>query len=191
MGRPKLTLPWGETTVIGRVVSVLAQAGVADLRVVTGGAVTQVEKALQSLRLPQGVALQAIHNPAYLQGEMLSSCQAGLASLQRRCEAALVVLGDQPQIEVGVVQAVMQAYRTSGAALVVPSYQMRRGHPWFLDRQLWPAVLALQAPQTLRDFLHTHADRIQYVAVESASILQDLDTPEDYRRYGPPVRDPK
>ena len=34
MGRPKMTLPWGETTVIGQVVQVLDQAGVDEIVVV-------------------------------------------------------------------------------------------------------------------------------------------------------------
>jgi len=38
MGRPKMILPWGDTTVIRQVVSVLLTAKVDDIVVVTGGA---------------------------------------------------------------------------------------------------------------------------------------------------------
>jgi molybdenum cofactor cytidylyltransferase len=65
----------------------------------------------------------------------------------------------------------------------VPSYQLHRGHPWLVSRALWPAVFALHSPETLRDFLKQHAAQITYLPVESASILQDLDTPEDYDHY--------
>jgi CTP:molybdopterin cytidylyltransferase MocA len=37
MGQPKLILPWGDTTIIGRVVSVLATAQIDEIVVVTGG----------------------------------------------------------------------------------------------------------------------------------------------------------
>ncbi len=38
MGRPKLSLPWGNTTVLGRVVATFSEAGIKDIIVVTGGA---------------------------------------------------------------------------------------------------------------------------------------------------------
>ena len=51
-----------------------------------------------------------------------------------------------------------------------------------LARALWPALLALRPPATLRDFLHTHADAIAYLEVDTPAVLQDLDTPADYER---------
>jgi molybdenum cofactor cytidylyltransferase len=62
---------------------------------------------------------------------------------------------------------------------------MRRGHPWLVDRALWPELLALQSPYTLRDFLTAHAGEIRYLDVDTDSILQDLDTPEDYTQQKP------
>jgi molybdenum cofactor cytidylyltransferase len=49
MGMPKMTLPWGETTVISQVVSILAQSGIEQIVVVTGGASQDVEAALCGL----------------------------------------------------------------------------------------------------------------------------------------------
>lgn len=179
MGAPKMTLPWGNTSVIGRVVEVLALAGVEDLVVVTGGTHLQVEGALQ------GTLARCIFNPRFMEDEMVLSLQAGLTSLHAGDDAALVALGDQPQIETGVVQAVIAAYHLNHAPLVAPSFQMRRGHPWLIARPLWPAILALHPGETLRDFLNAHVDRIEYLAVDTPSILRDLDTPEDYRRDRP------
>jgi len=49
-----------------------------------------------------------------------------------------------------------------------------------VDRNLWPEIINLQPPQTLRDFLARHASDIQYVQMESETILADMDTPEQY-----------
>lgn len=179
MGRPKLVLPWGTTTVIGRVASVLLEAGASPVVVVTGGAHTLVEQALE------GLPARTAFNPCHAEDQMILSLKIGLAELPMTIEAVLVALGDQPQIEPAVVEAVMTEYRASRAAIVVPSYQMRRGHPWLLDRQLWPTLLALAPPATLRDFLQAQAGLIRYLPVESASILKDLDTPEDYASQAP------
>ncbi len=183
MGRPKLVLPWGKTTVIGQVNGVLLEAGLDPVIIVTGGAHSQIAEALR------GQPTRLVFNPRYAEDVMALSLQAGLAELSTNwpnsIQAALVALGDQPQIETPVVQAVITEYRASGAALVLPSYQMRRGHPWIVQRSLWSEIMALTPPQTLRDFISANAQDIHYLAVDRASILRDLDTPEDYEQQAP------
>jgi molybdenum cofactor cytidylyltransferase len=76
----------------------------------------------------------------------------------------------------------------------MPSYQMRRGHPWVLPRRFWSDVRLMKPPQTMRDFHNSHARDIEYVVVETDSILQDLDTPEQYQAMGArvfPTQTPK
>jgi molybdenum cofactor cytidylyltransferase len=179
MGQPKMVLPWGETTVIGRVVQVLSLGGVDEVVVVTGGAREQVEAALQ------GFSVRCVFNPRYTQDAMLLSLRTGLSALPKECQAAVVSLGDQPQIEVGVVRSLLEKYRQSGAALVIPSYKMRRGHPWILAQELWDAVYALSPGATMRQLIETHAGQIAYLELDHPSILRDLDTPEDYRQQRP------
>lgn len=179
MGFPKLTLPWGDRTVIGQVVSSLAAAGVEDIVVVTGSFRSEVEAALA------GLPARPVFNPRHAEDQMLLSLQTGLHSLGGQVEASFVALGDQPQVEAPILRELLEAYLASKPALVVPSFEMRRGHPWILDRSLWPEVLSLDPPFTLRDLLNRFSDRIQYLVVDSDSILQDLDTPHDYRRLRP------
>jgi molybdenum cofactor cytidylyltransferase len=173
MGRFKLTLPWDGTTVIGRVVQILVEAGLEDIVVVTGHRAGDVTKALT------GVAVREAYNPGYGTGEMLSSIRVGLAALRGEAMAALVCLGDQPQIEVATVRAVLATGREDGwRRLVVPSYGLRAGHPILLPRGIWPRVLA--ATGTLRDVLKAQHEEIRYVAVGTPTVLADLDTPQDY-----------
>lgn len=176
MGEPKLPLPFGRTTVIGQVVGVLAEAGLAEIVVVTGAAEEPVRSALA------GAPVQLVHNPQYEKSEMLTSLQTGIRALTADAKALLVTLGDQPTIEASVVRAVIDAYHSHGARLVVPSYQMRRGHPWLADRSTWADLLALDETQTMRDFLRAHEREIHYVTVDTPGVLMDMDTPEDYRR---------
>jgi len=179
MGQPKMILPWGKTTVIGQVISTLLAAQVAEVAVVTGGAHCQVEEVLQNM--PVCIAFNAEYND----GQMLTSLRTGLRCLSDEVDAALIVLGDQPQIEARTVQEVVSVYRTTRAHLVVPSYQMRRGHPWVIARSLWQELLDPAYQMTMRDFLKAHADEICYHLVDTPSILADLDTPEDYARQRP------
>jgi len=179
MGRPKLTLPWGTGgSVIAQVVARFREAGADPLLVVTGGDREAVERALQ------GAGARCLFNPDYRRGEMLSSIKVGLRHLHDT-EAALVAPADLPSLTVDTLRSLLDHRRRSGADLIVPSYQMRRGHPVLIGRALWQEVLDLPKGQTLRDFLRRRAGQIDYVVVGDAGVIQDIDTPEDYERGVP------
>ena len=182
MGKPKMLLPWGETTVLGQVICTFAKTGVSEIVIVTGGAREVVEA--DAARLAEKFPARCIQNRAYETGEMLSSLQCGLAALGPEVESALIGLGDQPQLSLDAARKVVAAFESSGARLLVPSYNLRRGHPWLVQRDLWGELLSLKGPETLRDFLNSHADEILYVETDQ-TILKDLDTPEDYQREKP------
>jgi molybdenum cofactor cytidylyltransferase len=105
--------------------------------------------------------------------------------MSERVQAALVSLGDQPQLQEASVLAIYEAYRANRSGLIVPSFQRRRGHPWLVARSYWDEILSLQPPETTRDFLNRHAGDIQYVELDTPTILADLDTPEDYQASHP------
>lgn len=179
MGQPKMLLPWGTMTVIEHVVATFLDAGVEDLVVVTGGAREQVEGLVG--RFP----VRTVHNPGFETGEMLSSVQYGLNVMKAETEAALIGLGDQPQVQGSTVRQLRQAFLERGSLLLVPSFQRRRGHPWLVARPLWQELIAMKAPESPRDFLNRHGGEIDYVDVDTSTILADLDTPEEYWKSRP------
>ena len=192
MGQPKLVMPWGATTVLGQVVSSFS-AGLSstldrridpefEILVVTGGARPLVEA--EVARLAQQYPLRMVYNPNYALGGMVSSIQAGLAALDPGVIAALIGLGDQPQVREKTVRQICAAFEQTGSPIVIPSFQNRRGHPWLAARPLRPELIALPSSTTPRQFLDAHAAQIEYVPADESS-LQDLDTPEDYNRQRP------
>lgn len=178
MGQPKLLLPWGGTTVLGQVIATLQRCGLNDILVVTGGARAQVEAAAAAS------AVRAVYNRRHAGGGMLSSIQCGLGAQLPGRRAALICLGDQPQVREETVSAITAAFEETGAPLVVPSHRKRRGHPWLAARPLWEEILALPPSATSRTFLQAHAAEVVYVPADE-SILLDLDTPEEYARQRP------
>lgn len=182
MGQPKLLLPWGKTTVLGQVVSTFAAAGLEDLVVVTGAAHEQIEGVVTELS--NNFPVRAVYNSGYAEGEMLSSIQVGLAAQNSHILAALICLGDQPQLIEETVRGICSAFIRTKAPLVIPSFQNRRGHPWLAARPLWSSLLALPASTTAREFLNTYTGQVEYV-IADRTILQDLDTPADYARLRP------
>lgn len=175
MGRNKMLLPYGTATVLETVVTeVTACPAVSDVVVVTGYEPDRITALLGPY------PVRCVFNPAYARAEMLVSLQAGVRALASDVQAALIIPGDHPRLQRDIVQQVIAA-REPGA-IVIPSYQMKRGHPILLDRMWWAELLALPETASLRDFIRAHEDHIRYVVVDTDSVLQDLDTPEEYQR---------
>lgn len=174
MGTFKLTLPWGDRTVIGQVVSTLTAAGVADIIVVTGHRASEVGLALAA------TPARCVLNASYETGGMFSSVLAGIHALPALAPAALLCLGDQPQMLPAIVADVLATgLASSFERIVVPSYNHRAGHPVLIPRAVCHA--ATGSPGPLRDLLRSHADLTDYLIVDSPSVLADLDTQDDYR----------
>jgi len=183
MGTPKMLLRWKKTTVIEHIISVFDDAGIDDILVVTGGAHEQMEEVLRQCKKRHPV--RSIYNEEYQTGEMLSSIQCGLKNMNDTVEAALIGLGDQPQVLESTVQLLKESFLHSKSLLIVPSYLMRRGHPWLVARPLWMELSLMDHTQTPRDFLNGHSEEVLYLNLETPSILADLDTLEDYRSARP------
>jgi len=179
MGSPKMLLPWGDTTIMEHVIAVFSNAGIKDILVVTGGARERVEAVI--LECEKRYPVRSVHNKEFKTGEMLSSIQCGLQDLlERGVGAAMIGLGDQPQVQENSVRLLMKAFLETKSPLVVPSFQMRRGHPWLVVSSLWNELIEMDSTQTPRNFLNAHAKDIYYVNMDTPTILSDLDTPDDY-----------
>lgn len=172
MGQQKMLMPWGESTVLEKVIQTLYDSNISDIILVTSPEISSKVK-YKDLKI-------VVNNDS----EMLRSVQLGLEAQKASAEGTLICLGDQPQIEEGSVRSVCEAFQKSLSKLVVPSYQMRRGHPWLVEKSLWNEILAMQVG-TMREFLNRHVNEIKYVNLSTPTILQDLDTPEDYLKYKP------
>lgn len=187
MGEPKQLLPWEAGTVIEAAVRHLHIGGANPIFCVVGHQSEQVQDALHHVPSPEAPA-HVIINRHYRSTEMLTSYQTGIEALRayeaetgrEPCIGALFALGDQPHIPPEVIrQVIEQAVRTPSSP-VIPSYSMRRGHPFYLPHALLTEITALGPDETLRTVVNRHADRIVYVNVDTDAILRDMDTPADY-----------
>jgi molybdenum cofactor cytidylyltransferase len=182
MGQAKQLLPWpAGGTVLGAVVQRLQTSGVSEIVVVVGQGRERVEAAVAAAVLPGGPAVRTVLNPDYAVAEMARSLAVGLEALPANCLAALVALGDQPQIRPEVVGQLLERWRATQAPVVAPFFGGRRGHPLLFDRMAWDLIRALPASANPREAVQT-AGAIERAAVDDDSILRDMDTPEAYQR---------
>jgi CTP:molybdopterin cytidylyltransferase MocA len=69
-----------------------------------------------------------------------ASLRCGLAALDRKVEAAVVVLADGPDLAPQAVDRVLAAWRGGAGEVVAASYDGDRGHPVVLGRSAWDAI---------------------------------------------------
>jgi molybdenum cofactor cytidylyltransferase len=140
-----MALPWPEDgTVLGHVVRVFLEAGASPVIVVTGEDAQEVGKAAE------GWDVRRVPIPAFREGGMLSSIQAGLRALDPESQAALITPGDMPLIQPETVRSLIEAGRESDRTLIAPSYHGRRGHPILADRGEWELSSRWHLPRRCR-----------------------------------------
>ncbi|MEO8397967.1 MAG: selenium cofactor biosynthesis protein YqeC, partial [Chloroflexota bacterium] len=174
-GQHKVLLPWTNgKTIIEHIIDQLLLARIDHITVVTGNRADEIGA------LAEKRGANVVFNPNYRTGEMLSSLKVGLKAQPANIAAALVVLGDQPRIQPKIVGQLTLAYAEGKGDLIAPSYQMRRGHPMLIDRLYWGELLALPDDGAPRDVINKHT--VTHVNVDNDSVLQDVDTPDDYKQ---------
>jgi molybdenum cofactor cytidylyltransferase len=185
MGRPKLLLPWGATTVLGAVVAALRGAGVEAPLLVLGPAVGGGAEVEPLRAWAAAAGLPTAENPCPERG-MLSSIQAGLdalgggEALARRGEVLLVCPADLPALRASTVRALLAGMHTAGAPLVLPRHRGRNGHPLAIAPHLLPEIAHLDPAIGLRQLRDRHAARLLALEVDDPGCVADVDTPGDY-----------
>lgn len=176
-GVQKLLLPVAGKPLIAHVVDQLLCALPAGSRVIV---VTRAGDA--------GVAGAIAARPVELvanplpEGDMLSSIRAGIQAAPAGCQGFLVAPGDHPAVPADVVQQMIAAFASAPGKIIVPTSGGRPGHPLLFPAAMKDDVLSQFDGEGLRGLLRLHADAVVKLPVDSPGVLEDIDTPEDYRR---------
>ncbi|RLC58539.1 MAG: nucleotidyltransferase family protein [Chloroflexi bacterium] len=171
MGSPKPLLAWQGATLIEYQIAQLREAGVSDVIAVLG------HRSADFLPLVSAAGARGVFNERYREGRA-SSLRAGAAAVEG-AQTVVVLSVDQPR-PASVTRRLLGAH---ASGITVPSHTGRRGHPVVLDAALLPELReADEATQGLRAVLARHAAEVHEVPFDSAAVLLDLITPQDYEQ---------
>lgn len=173
MGSEKILLPFGRSTVLETILETLAAAGVG--RVVAILRPDLPEAADRARRLEARV----VFNP-HPEGEMLESIRLGLAAIEPDAGAAFIWPADHPSVRAGTIETLSRFAHPSCA--LIPCFESRRGHPALVGRKLFAAIGEIPAREGLRHLWRTMPDAVVEVSVEDPGTVQNVNTPEDYRK---------
>jgi len=177
MGCPKLLLPWGDDTVLGHTLANAMAGGITLLTVVCGAEAGAVSAQVEAKGLPW------LFNASYAQGQS-SSLQCGLKTVPEGC-GVMFILGDMPCTSPHSYAALAAAYANSRALIVAPvNAAGQRGNPTLWAPELFAELSSLTGDMGARALLDQHRQETLLIPLEEAGLYLDIDTPEDYKRYG-------
>ena len=179
MGRPKLLLPWRDTTVIGHLLKQWRELGAAQIGIVLRPQDTPLAAELDRLGFPRA---DRIENPQPERG-MFSSilCAAGWPGWKDEIATWAIVLGDQPHLRPETLRQLLEFHFANADAVCQLEFDGHARHPVLLPRRAFNELKVSKA-ETLKDFLKRTSVRNVRCSVDEPGLALDLDTPEDYER---------
>ena len=178
MGKPKLLLPWGKTSVLGHLIEQWNTLGAKQIAVVCAPRDRAIRLEMDRLGFP---ARDQIINPAPERG-MFSSIQC--AAQWPGWDAAIthwaIVLGDQPHLELHTLRCVLDFSAAHPASVCQPARLGHGRHPVLLPKSVFRRASTATAA-TLKEFLAASPRKVARCELDDPGLDLDIDYPKDYQ----------
>ena len=175
LGPPKQLLPFRGMTMLGWVVKQAERAtGLDELIVVLGRAADEIRD-----HVDFGAA-RVVENPVFTEG-CASSYKAGLAALNAKSQAMMIILGDQPGIQPEVIDRAAEEWRRTEPLIALCSYNGRKGHPMIFAQSMFEQLAALHGDKAAWKLVDANAAMVQEVQF-NLPFPDDINTAEDFER---------
>lgn len=139
--------------------------------VVTGHEVPLIAAALE------GYDVAFAHNPDFQRG-MAGSLAAGIAAVPDAAQAAIVALGDMPNLEPATLDALISAFDpTAGRSICIPVQAGRRGNPVLFGREHFAELRQLNGDRGGKAVVQSNPAAVVNVPVDDPGIHLDFDNP--------------
>lgn len=175
LGRPKQTLAFGATTVLGATLAQI-QAAPVDQRVVTiGGAAVEVRATVDL------DGFDVVEVVDHGQG-CSSSIVAAVDRVDPSAAGFVLVLGDQPGIEPDAITALAAyvALQHTSPDAVITRYDDGLGHPMWFDRRCFDVLSSLHGDKAVWKLLESGTIEVHELARPGRATPRDVDTWQDY-----------
>jgi molybdenum cofactor cytidylyltransferase len=171
LGRPKQTLPLGDTTLLGHVVREAEASSLERVVLVVGGAADEALAGIDPARAT------VTRNDAYGSG-CASSLLAGLDAAGDT-EAIMLLLGDMPGVGAATIDSVGSAWERGRPWAAVTAYRGERGHPFVFARSAFGDLRALHGDKAVWKLIEERPDHVLEVPLDRA-LPRDVDSWDDY-----------
>lgn len=180
MGRPKQLLPLRGRPVLQHAIDAATTSRLGEIVLVLGHEADAIRGAVT---LP--ARARVVVNPAWADGQG-GSLACGLAAIAGDAPAAAVLLGDQPDVDATIIDAVLAAFRPDEDTALRPVWRdaaggAHPGHPVVLARHTWAELATLDGDRGARELFRRHPDWVRELPMAGGPPA-DIDDDADYRR---------
>ena len=176
MGHPKALLTYRGEAFLAGILHAAFAAGLERRVTVLGH---HADKVLKEIDFGDDITVVRSEK---LDAGPIGSIRAGVrAILNHPVEAAVIWPVDRPHVSVATITGLIDGFRESAKPIVVPSHDGRRGHPVLFGRDLFEELLAAPDEGGARHVVRADPGRVHAAAVNDPAVLEDLNTPEEYR----------
>ena len=179
MGRPKLLLPWRDTTVIGAILQQWRELGAGQIAVVHRPNDTALLAELDRLDHSRAGRVENLRPELGMFSSIV--CAANWSGWKKGISNWAIVLGDQPHLQTATLGALLAFAAQNTGAISQPQFVGHGRHPVILPRTAFEALKRTRAGN-LRDFLKQASCPSVKCPMADPGLAFDLDTPEDYRQ---------
>lgn len=175
MGTIKQLLPWKGTVLINHMVKVASSSIASEVVVVLGANAGEISQVLD--RKPD---VNIIENKSWTSGlgKSISSGMEFLMEKQPGISAVLVMLCDQPLIETGYLDRMINSFHDGKGKIIATAYGRHNGVPALFSSYFFQELLSLKNDFGARELLKNHEGDIY--GLSAGNSLLDIDTRQDY-----------
>src|ERR1700747_133311 len=189
MGRNKLLLTFRDKPLVVHAVDTLLASKAGEIIVVLGYESEKVwdrleDYAGQVSHGGQRRRLRLVKNPDYRDG-LSTSVRTGVQAVSPEAEAIMIYLADQPLLEPGDVDRIIEAFASAKAddkMIVVPFFKEERGNPVVLDASLRDSILGIIGDVGCKGVIKRYPEKVYAIEMENDHVVRDVDDVQAYER---------
>jgi molybdenum cofactor cytidylyltransferase len=175
MGSPKALLPYQGRPFLEHLLDVSKHPKIGVRRIVLG---IHTEPISRAVKLDPR---ELVINEQWEKGQ-LSSLQAALRSLPPGTDGMLLFLVDHPLISAKLVDGLIEQFYATGAPVVLPVFEGRRGHPVIFSAALYEELERAPLKIGARSAVWAHDKEVCEYPTEEEGCVLNLNDPETFKR---------
>ncbi|MEM7252055.1 MAG: molybdopterin-binding/glycosyltransferase family 2 protein [Pseudomonadota bacterium] len=123
------------------------------------------------------------HNPDFTRG-LSTSLGRGISALDDSIEAALVCLGDMPELTPAHLNRLIAGFDPiEGRSICVPTFGGKRGNPVLFARELFPQMQELRGDVGAKHLIGEYEELVCEVEMSDRAVLLDIDSPDELAKF--------
>ncbi|MFN6566886.1 nucleotidyltransferase family protein [Dendronalium sp. ChiSLP03b] len=176
MGTPKQLLPYQGGSLLHHTIESAIASVCKPVIVVLGANAQHIRSEVTQ------PSVQVVENPQWNLG-MSASIRSGILSLStysKSVDAVVIAVCDQPFLSSEIINLLVEAYHSSGKAIVASQYAETLGVPALFSHIFFSELAALGETVGAKHLINRHLNEVFCVPFPLGAV--DIDTPKDYEQ---------